>query len=416
MPGISMPAKRQKRNIFFHASFNLTPLLRLAERLRHQPSLNWTIFLEFDDGVEWVFRAPCSTYTAAQGVTGRLLASEAATLKYIREHTSIPVPEVFHYSHELSGLNSPATPARVLTEEEKGKIMRQLGCYARQLFSLRFPTIELLFERDEGYCIGECLSPGHVLQDRETIEDLPRRPFHHEPDYYSSLAVALLLHAEQLPMGHHVLRAPIPVPQEYPNFANKNRLQYSLASHLLRDSIIPCMIRPVSQSAPGFPLYRHDISLQNLFAFSSTVPPAHLLSTPGLPHPRDLEDRWMCNRVRLLEGRRDGLTFYAPGEPGCFTRLSLPGGALRRHSLPAILATRATTQEALELADELAADDEPKSEVRWQEKEYFDAVGAKRLALAHKVTLVAEMNSRFVADGRLWRWIDAVMVYYDDSG
>lgn len=38
------------------------------------------------------------------------------------------------------------------------------------------------------------------------------------------------------------------------------------------------------------------------------------------------------------------------------------------NSLPAILATRATTQEALELADELAADDEPKSEVRRQEK------------------------------------------------
>lgn len=49
-------------------------------------------------------------------------------------------------------------------------------------------------------------------------------------------------------------------------------------------------------------------------------------------------------------------------------------------------------------------------------KEYFDSVGAKRLALAQKVTLIAEMNPRFVADGRLWRWIDAVMEYYDGSG
>lgn len=101
----------RKRNIFFYADFNLGQLLQLAERLRCQPctcddsqtpkagALNWVIFLEFDDGVEWVFRAPCSFYTAAQGVTGRLLASEAATLKYIREHTSIPVPEVFHYSY-----------------------------------------------------------------------------------------------------------------------------------------------------------------------------------------------------------------------------------------------------------------------------------------------------------------------------
>lgn len=110
MPG-EMPAPRRKRNIFFHADFNLTQLLRLAERLRRQPctcddsqipkagALNWAIFLEFDDGVEWVFRAPCSSYATSQRVAGRLLASEAATLKYGREHTSIPVPEVFHYRY-----------------------------------------------------------------------------------------------------------------------------------------------------------------------------------------------------------------------------------------------------------------------------------------------------------------------------
>lgn len=104
-----MPITRRKRNVFFHADFNLRHLLRLAEQLRRQPctcdesqipkegALNWAIFLEFDDGVEWVFRAPCPTYAVDQGVAGRLVASEAATLEYIREHTSIPVPEVFHY-------------------------------------------------------------------------------------------------------------------------------------------------------------------------------------------------------------------------------------------------------------------------------------------------------------------------------
>lgn len=110
-PQGKMPIMRRKANIFFHADFNLSNLLRLAERLRGQPctcsdsqipkagALNWAIFLEFDDGVEWVFRAPCSSYAASQGVTGLLLASEAATLKYIREHTSIPVPDVFHYRY-----------------------------------------------------------------------------------------------------------------------------------------------------------------------------------------------------------------------------------------------------------------------------------------------------------------------------
>ena len=98
-------------SVFAHASFNLGNLIQLAERLRSKPctcnnsqipkagALNWAIFLTFNDGVEWVFRAPCSSYGAAQGVTERLLASEAATMKYIREHSSIPVPEVFHYRY-----------------------------------------------------------------------------------------------------------------------------------------------------------------------------------------------------------------------------------------------------------------------------------------------------------------------------
>lgn len=109
--------------------------------------------------------------------------------------------------------------------------MRQLGSYARQLSDLRFPTIGSLFEGDYGYYIGECLSSGHVLEDRGTIEHIPRGPFHDEADYYSSLAIALHLHAGQLPMGHHALRAPVLVPQEYSDFAK----------------------------------YHHDISLQNLF-------------------------------------------------------------------------------------------------------------------------------------------------------
>lgn len=157
--------------------------------------------------------------------------------------------------------------------------------------------------------MGECLSPGHIFEDRGTIEDIERDPFHSESEYFVSLAAALRLHAEQLPVGYHVLRAPLPVPQEYSDFAeyhaatdrwndfvtigglaesSANRFQYCLASELLQDTVIPNMINPSAcLSAPGFPLYHHDISTQNLFidddmnitciidwAFYSTVPPA----------------------------------------------------------------------------------------------------------------------------------------------
>jgi len=113
-----MASSRRKRDIYLHADFNLRHLLKLAEQLRGRGctcnesqspksgAFNFVIFLEFDDGVEWGFRAPSSRYAAAlQGdAAGRLLASEAATLKYIREHTSIPVPEVFHYWYFIQAL------------------------------------------------------------------------------------------------------------------------------------------------------------------------------------------------------------------------------------------------------------------------------------------------------------------------
>ncbi|KAM0538851.1 hypothetical protein ACHAPW_000731, partial [Verticillium nonalfalfae] len=83
------------------------------------------------------------------------------------------------------------------------------------------------------------------------------------------------------------------------------------------------------------------------------------------------------------------------------------------NSLPALLEERETRHDALILAGKLADDDEDESEIRRREQEYFGAVGTKRLALARKVAVAAKMNPRFVADKRLWRWVDAVTEYYD---
>lgn len=85
------------------------------------------------------------------------------------------------------------------------------------------------------------------------------------------------------------------------------------------------------------------------------------------------------------------------------------------NSLPAILATRTTSHDSLALAGERATGDEPKSEAHRREKEYFDAVGPERLALARKAAFAAKINPRFVADGRLWCWVDAVLEYNDST-
>lgn len=334
------------------------------------------------------------------------------------------------HAHELPGRNGFVTPARKLTDKEKEKIMHQLGCYARELFSLRFPTIGSLFEGEDGYYIDECLSPGHVLQDRETIEELSRGPFHNEADYYSSLAGALLQHAEQLPMGYHVLRAPVPIPKEYPNFSEYyaatdrwndfatlegisessiNRLQYCITSQLLQDTVVPSMARPVGHSGSHFPLCHHDISLQNLFVDNNLNITCiieangwkvgqmvsrfmHLANLDALQDIYHLEVLYALSRqLTTLEDDKDD------------------------NIIPVILATRTISPDALTLADELAADDEPEGTIRRREKEYFDVVCARRLALARKVALAAKMNPQFVADKRLCRWVGTVLEYHDGA-
>lgn len=99
--------------VFFHARFDVHALLRLAGRLRNRPctcdlsqkpssgSLNWAIILSFNDGVEWIFRSPRTSYGIDEESAAILLASEAATLKYIRNNSSIPVPEVFYHRSDF---------------------------------------------------------------------------------------------------------------------------------------------------------------------------------------------------------------------------------------------------------------------------------------------------------------------------
>lgn len=61
--------------------------------------LDWVIFVSFDEGLEWVFRSPRirpSTIVTDESAS-KMLISEASTLKYLRAHSSIPVPEAYSY-------------------------------------------------------------------------------------------------------------------------------------------------------------------------------------------------------------------------------------------------------------------------------------------------------------------------------
>jgi len=98
-------------SIFKYANFNVPALCRLVGKLRGGQacicdtsqipacgSYNWTILVSFPDGVEWVLRSPRDDGAIKSDETNiLLLASEAATLKYIKANSTIPVPEVFAY-------------------------------------------------------------------------------------------------------------------------------------------------------------------------------------------------------------------------------------------------------------------------------------------------------------------------------
>jgi len=106
-----MPSICEQANIFKYADFSTAALCRLVSKLRGGQtcfcdisqvpacgSFNWTILVSFIDGVEWVLRSPRNDGAIESDETNLLLlASEAATLKYIRANSTIPVPDVFAY-------------------------------------------------------------------------------------------------------------------------------------------------------------------------------------------------------------------------------------------------------------------------------------------------------------------------------
>ncbi|KAG8409275.1 hypothetical protein J3458_019392 [Metarhizium acridum] len=111
-----------KDKIYYFAKFSLEALLSLSQQLRDRKctcdvakmpncgSLNWVIFITFDDGIEWVFRSPMAGHNRfySDETASKIVESEASTLMYLKARTSIPVPEVYSYS--ASSDNSIGVP------------------------------------------------------------------------------------------------------------------------------------------------------------------------------------------------------------------------------------------------------------------------------------------------------------------
>lgn len=124
----------------------------------------------FDDGISWIARlgsaAPMQVVSQelvfeSPKYKQHITESEIATMKYVRQHTTIPVPEVYGYD---TGTDNPArspyilmecirgwrTPAKLgdLSEDALRKVLDQLADVLVQLSTLQFPKIGYLHTDD----------------------------------------------------------------------------------------------------------------------------------------------------------------------------------------------------------------------------------------------------------------------------
>lgn len=100
-----------REKIFSYAQFDVDALLSIAEKLRGRTctcdrstgpktgSMNWVIFVTFEDGLDWVFHSPRNGHGAivSKESAQKMLLSEVATLNFLRKQTSVPVPEVYSF-------------------------------------------------------------------------------------------------------------------------------------------------------------------------------------------------------------------------------------------------------------------------------------------------------------------------------
>ncbi|KAI1062295.1 hypothetical protein LB506_006264 [Fusarium annulatum] len=350
-----MSTTTMRPRVFAYAKFDLDALISLATNLRRQSctidtstrpkagSTHWVIFITFEDGIEWVFRSPRGGSSAiiTEKSASKLLISEATTLKYLRTLGAIPVPEVFSFSGgadndigvpyilmskaggrplsdydwiELSRIEGYPTrrPLIPLTDQDREKVMKQLGVIMSRLSDCHFDKIGSLLEDSDGNTfVGECLSPSLLWQHRDELEGIDRGPFDWGSQYLRSLISAFKAHAEELSLTPHSFFAPIPDPFEYPNWAsyrkavdrwqtfcsigdkvegNKNRLAFCIAALFLNE-----MVPSLTSTDQNYVLCHPDLHVGNIFvdedlnitsiidwSSASSSPRAELFATPGL--------------------------------------------------------------------------------------------------------------------------------------
>ena len=94
--------------------------------MSHADGSGFNVILEviFEDQVRWLARIPRPEICFLPVQT---TLSYAATLKYLRTHTTIPVPQVYGYAAQ-SDTDNPTGVSYVLMEKLKGEPLPEIPC------------------------------------------------------------------------------------------------------------------------------------------------------------------------------------------------------------------------------------------------------------------------------------------------
>ncbi|PNP85941.1 hypothetical protein FNYG_00997 [Fusarium nygamai] len=331
-----------------------------------------------------------------------------------------------------------------------------------RLLDTHFDKIGSLFQDNDGdYFVGECLSPSLLWQHRDELEGIKRGPFDRESQYLRSLISAFTAHVEELPLTPHNFFAPIPDPFEYPNWTsyhkaeerwqafcsvgdkvegNKNRLDFCIAAQFLNE-----MIPHLTSAEEQFVLCHPDLHRGNIFidedfnitsiidwSSASTSPTSELLSTPGLngslsslkpsliaafrlgfrnggqvPEPQQwarADKMWYLRLVRMLSTQ--DYTLFKSLYDLVYIKNS--------DDIPRQFHERSMQDSGRALFAELCQEGESEEDEPTQEEDgNGQTTVSVEAVIARKLTLMSEMNTNFVADKRLWLWIENVLETLD---
>ncbi|KDB21349.1 hypothetical protein H109_06715 [Trichophyton interdigitale MR816] len=190
-----------------YVQFNLDALCDFAATSRGQPSpvravekieggFSKALLMKREDGTEVVAKIPCRNSGPAVYTT----ESEVGILKYVKQHTSVPVPEVYAWSSDPT---NPVGAEYIIMEKAAGiplfkiwgeislsdklELVKRLTAFERELCSLQLPAYGSLYLRSFGgglpnfkplgieadpsqsYCVGRSADRVYAPEDVEGL-------------------------------------------------------------------------------------------------------------------------------------------------------------------------------------------------------------------------------------------------------